>query len=67
MLRPDCKVLKMLGDQFAFEMAVGINGRVWVSANTHARTLLVTNAILASENMSDVEQEKLVRTLLKSR
>lgn len=46
---PAAPVLEALGAGLQFEVAVGLNGRVWVCASTPATTVLVSNAILESE------------------
>lgn len=46
---PPAPVLEALGTSLAFELAVGLNGKVWVSAATAATSVLVANAIAESE------------------
>merc|ERR1712137_852115 len=45
LLNPQCEVLKYLGKKIPYEIAVGLNGRVWVNSNTPRRTILVANTI----------------------
>ncbi|KAK4534320.1 hypothetical protein CDCA_CDCA01G0345 [Cyanidium caldarium] len=61
-----CAVLEELGRQVAFEIAIGINGRVWVDSDAAPVTILVRNAILASERMDRRQTARLVRALLKA-
>jgi len=65
LLRPGCPVLKHLGGHVKFEMAVGLNGRVWVSAPTTRLTLLVANAIQTSEMMNPKQTATFVAQLLR--
>lgn len=65
LLRPGCPVLRHLGESVKFEMAVGTNGRVWVSAPTTHLTMLVANAIQASELMTPKQTSHLVARLLR--
>lgn len=49
LLAPRCAILNALGPRVPYEIAVGLNGRVWVKAETVRRTLLVFHAIRAAE------------------
>ncbi|XVF60122.1 hypothetical protein PTKIN_Ptkin08bG0018300 [Pterospermum kingtungense] len=63
---PTCPVLEALGKKFSFEIAVGLNGRVWVNAASPDTTVLVANAIMNSESLSEAQQIIMVENLLKS-
>ncbi|KAI4241846.1 MAG: hypothetical protein LQ352_007373 [Teloschistes flavicans] len=58
-------VLEEVGDQFAFEIAVGRNGRVWVRAESVKETLLVGKALQETdrEALEAGKQRKLVKKL----
>ncbi|XP_026663793.2 putative exosome complex component rrp40 [Phoenix dactylifera] len=45
---PTCPVIEILGKKLSFEIAIGLNGRVWVNASSPA-TVVVSNAIINSE------------------
>lgn len=62
---PTCPVLEAFGKNLSFEIAVGLNGRVWVNAESPANLILVANAIMKSESLSAVQQKILVERLLK--
>ncbi|CAI9108555.1 OLC1v1008185C1 [Oldenlandia corymbosa var. corymbosa] len=62
---PTCPILEGLGKRVSFEVAVGLNGRVWVNAESPAEIVLVANAIMKSESLSAVQQKILVEGLLK--
>ncbi|KAJ6888670.1 hypothetical protein NC652_029684 [Populus alba x Populus x berolinensis] len=49
---PTCPVLEALGKKLSFEIAVGLNGRVWVNANSPSIVIIVANAIMNSETLS---------------
>ena len=62
---PPPAVLSALGKALQYEIAVGMNGRVWVHSPTIATTVLVSNAIINSEFLSPAQAELLVAKLLK--
>lgn len=62
---PTCPVLEVLGKNLSFELAVGLNGRVWVNADSPATVILVANAIMKSESLSAAQQKILAERLLK--
>ncbi|KAJ9677754.1 hypothetical protein PVL29_022627 [Vitis rotundifolia] len=59
-----CPVLEALGKKLSFEIAVGLNGRVWVNASSPSTVILVANAIMNSESLSVVQQKIMVDKLL---
>lgn len=61
---PPCPVLEALGKKLSFEIAVGLNGRVWVNASSPSTIILVSNAIMNSESLSGVQQKIMVEKLL---
>lgn len=61
---PTCPVLNVLGKKLSFEIAVGLNGRVWVNSSSQSIVILVTNAIIGSEFLSGVQQKIMVEKLL---
>ncbi|PRQ17313.1 putative exosome complex RNA-binding protein 1/RRP40/RRP4 [Rosa chinensis] len=62
---PTCPVLAALGRNISFEIAVGLNGRVWVNATEADKVIIVANAIMNSESLSGVQQIGMVDKLLK--
>jgi exosome complex component RRP40 len=64
LLREDKGVLAEIGVHVGFQCAVGLNGRVWVDAGDHGKTLLVARAIREAETLSEPEIMKLVRQLV---
>eukprot|EP00045_Choanoeca_perplexa_P001186 m.18335 g.18335 ORF g.18335 m.18335 type:complete len:233 (-) comp10787_c0_seq2:63-761(-) len=63
LLRKGCTVLQELGSRQKFEIAVGMNGRLWVKAPQPSDTIIVANSILASEYMSDKQIKRMVERL----
>ncbi|XP_059650042.1 uncharacterized protein LOC132295769 [Cornus florida] len=61
---PACPALEALGKKLSFEIAVGLNGRVWVNAASPSTPILVSNAIMNSESLSGVQQKIMVDKLL---
>ncbi|THF96505.1 hypothetical protein TEA_002526 [Camellia sinensis var. sinensis] len=59
-----CPVLEGLGKKLSFEIAVGLNGRVWVNVEAPSTVILVSNAIMNSESLSGVQQKIMVEKLL---
>lgn len=57
LMREDCPLMKALSKELHFEMAIGMNGKIWIKAKTVKETIAVGNAILASEHM-DARQVK---------
>lgn len=54
-LNPNCPLLNSLKNEWPFEIAAGINGRIWIKANTMRETIALGNAILGAEYLSDEE------------
>ncbi|CAL0318221.1 unnamed protein product [Lupinus luteus] len=61
---PTCPVLEALGKKLSFEIAVGLNGRVWVNSASPSTTIIVANAIMNSESLSGVQQKIMADKLL---
>ncbi|XP_077981637.1 exosome complex component RRP40-like [Glandiceps talaboti] len=63
-LSPECQLLKLLGKHMPFEIAVGMNGRVWVKARTIDHTIAICNAISSAEFMSETQIKVMVNKLV---
>ena len=63
LLDADCPVLDALGELGAFEIAIGLNGRVWVDAEKEAMMVLVHMAVLRSQGHAPAEHARLVDAL----
>ncbi|RMX63599.1 hypothetical protein KXD40_006196 [Peronospora effusa] len=64
LLREDHQVLASLGKRLAFEVAIGVNGVVWVNSKTTKNTTIISNAIMNSETMSPSEIDAMVSRLV---
>ncbi|KAF5279272.1 hypothetical protein FQR65_LT15443 [Abscondita terminalis] len=47
-----CPLLNTLGKKYVFEIAVGMNGKVWINSNSVKDTLSLMIALLAAEHES---------------
>jgi exosome complex component RRP40 len=65
LLDPNNYVLKCLGDAHTFEIVIGMNGRVWIHSESTKDTIIIANAILNSENLTDSKTKELVKRLWK--
>lgn len=54
-LNPNCPLLPSLKNEWPFELAAGMNGRIWIKARTMRETIAVGNAILGAEYLNDKE------------
>ncbi|KAI4329530.1 hypothetical protein MLD38_027911 [Melastoma candidum] len=61
---PTCPVLEEFGKKLSFEIAVGLNGRVWVNAASPSTIIVVSNAIMKSESLSGTQQRIMAQKLL---
>eukprot|EP01006_Ploeotia_vitrea_P040541 TRINITY_DN66434_c11_g1_i1.p1 TRINITY_DN66434_c11_g1~~TRINITY_DN66434_c11_g1_i1.p1 ORF type:complete len:328 (+),score=150.82 TRINITY_DN66434_c11_g1_i1:45-1028(+) len=66
LLDDECWVLQCLGSYMPFELAIGMNGRVWLNAETPLHIVIASNAILNSENMKDSHVQTMVHALTQS-
>jgi exosome complex component RRP40 len=64
LLARNCAVLKYLGKKVPYEIAVGLNGRVWIKSQTCRHTILVANTIKLSENLPEEQVEELVAEMI---
>lgn len=65
-LNPQCPLFSMLGKNQAYELAAGMNGKIWVKARTIKETIAVANAILAAEYVVPSEMPKLCAKIEKT-
>jgi exosome complex component RRP40 len=54
-LNPKCTLLKMLGSEIPYDVAVGMNGKIWLKTKSVKVTLGIVNAILAAEHLTNEE------------
>jgi exosome complex component RRP40 len=65
-LAADSVVLNELGKYLPFEIAVGMNGRIWVNSTSSLNTTVVANAIINSEFLSSDKIVTMVKKLIAS-
>ncbi|XP_076232322.1 exosome complex component Rrp40 [Calliopsis andreniformis] len=65
-LNRNTPLFNMLAHSQAFEVAAGMNGRVWVKAKTIHETIAVANAILAAEYAQVSDMKKLCSDIEKT-
>lgn len=63
-LSSDCILLKTIGKSMQYEVAIGINGRVWAKARSVSHTVALCNAISASEYMSNEQIVAMCKKLM---
>jgi len=56
-------VLQRLGKSLPFEIAVGLNGRVWVNGRSTNETLALAHAISGAELLNKGQVKEMVRKL----
>lgn len=59
LLRESCPALQALTNELAYEIAVGVNGRIWVKAHSTRETVGLANAIMSLEKMGYAEIDKI--------
>ena len=64
LLSKDCVLLSTLGANLSFEVAVGMNGRIWIRGKTAKETISLANAISAAEFMTNEEIKRMVNKLV---
>lgn len=65
LLRPDCAVLFALSRFFSFEIAVGVNGAVWLrNTGSPAELVAIRSALMESAHLDDAQAALLVEQLV---
>jgi len=63
-LNPQCTLMKNLGKGISLEVAIGMNGRIWVKAKTMKQTVTVARVICLSEHLDNDEINRLCKKSL---
>ena len=66
LLSSDCSVLKHLGKRIPYEIAVGMNGKVWINSQSVKHTVLVANTIQRAEFLSEEQTAELVKQMIEA-
>ena len=64
LLHPECVILKSLGEKLTFEIAIGMNGVLWIKGSDVAETVLIKNAVENSQTLSDEQTIAMVAYLI---
>jgi len=62
-LSTQSEVLQRLGKSLPFEIAVGLNGRIWVNGRSTSETLALAHAINGAELLNKGQVKEMVRKL----
>jgi len=54
-LNPQCTLLKLLGIKIPYDVALGMNGKIWLKTKSIKETIGIGHAILAAEHLSNEE------------
>ncbi|KAJ1993163.1 exosome non-catalytic core subunit rrp40 [Dimargaris cristalligena] len=63
LLNPNTPILSLLGSKMPLDVAIGLNGRIWVFTKEPRLTIFACNAIINSEFMSQAQCQNLVHEL----
>jgi exosome complex component RRP40 len=65
LLSPEYRLFEILSSRFPFETAIGINGRVWVSAKEPKHVIALARCIEAADeqNPTDSQLKSFIATL----
>jgi exosome complex component RRP40 len=64
LMNPKTLILRLLCQNFRFEAAVGMNGKVWIKSDSAKQTILICNAIKNSEFLSEAECKTMVKGMV---
>lgn len=62
-LSPQCMLIDSIKNEWPFELAAGMNGKIWIKAKTMRETVAVGNAILASEYLTNEEIKSMCKNV----
>jgi len=62
----DCVLVKTLGKHLPFEMACGINGRIWIKATSIKNTITVCNTISNCEFMTNDHIKDMIKSFVET-
>jgi len=62
-LATQSELLQRLGKALPYEIAVGLNGRVWLNGRSTNETLALANAINGAEWLNDRQVKDMIRKL----
>lgn len=60
------RLLYLLGKHFPYEVAIGMNGRIWIRSTTNKNTLVIAEAIRHSENLPPAAIPSMIDNLIQT-
>lgn len=66
LMAEDAYVLAVIGKFLPFELAIGLNGRVWINSAAPLHTILIANAIINSEGRSKEHVTAMVQKIMQA-
>ncbi|XP_047359898.1 exosome complex component RRP40 [Vespa velutina] len=66
LLNPDCPLFNFLAKNQTYEVAIGMNGKVWIKTKSVHITIAIANAILAAEYISPEKMQDLCNSIEKT-
>lgn len=67
LLEKDCYILKRLGSEFGFEIAAGMNGRVWIKGKDPKDTVFIANMIELYEKLPQENLDEFITNQLNNK
>lgn len=55
-----CPVLNILGEKIQFEIAIGMNGNIWIDSESIRHTIIIINTLTKADQDSNINVEALV-------
>ena len=66
LISSESNILELIGKKISYEISIGLNGRIWVNSSSPKNIILISNTILASEDLTDSQMEILVKKAFSS-
>lgn len=66
LMEKECAILESLAHFFAFEIAIGMNGIIWIDAKKNDELILIKNSIERSSSLTDTQIPAFVHSLVKA-
>ena len=66
LLDPNNLVLRELSKSIAFEVCIGVNGWLWVHSTRPEYTILIQNAIMNSQVLTEAQVRSMVKSLVQT-
>lgn len=64
LLSPNSRLLKVLGSKYRFEIAIGMNGRIWIACKMPEHLIFISNTITRSDSWSEDEESSFYDEML---